>query len=186
MRGCGIEAWARLIYEAGRHAGEAVSFRAASVALEFALHSTRVQVSPLLRVSFPLVYAHLRSTESTPSILSFFSFHDWDRCKTARKDLARAFISSVWPPADLLRIADEVMEVESFSWILGNAPGGRDFLVHALDDPRCRSMCETRFLAKLRKQGRAALLRRRRPDVRPRQCEPELPTPFPQNFGALQ
>ncbi len=143
-----IEAWAKLIYEAGRHAGEAVSFRAASVALEFALRSTRVQVSPLLKASFPLVHAHLRSTKSTPSMLSFFSFQDWDRCKTARKDLARAFISSVWPPADLLRIADEVMEVESFSWILANAPGGRDFLAHAVADPSLPLHVRNAFLGR--------------------------------------
>ncbi len=143
-----IEAWARLISEADRHAGEAVSFRAASVALEFALHSTRVQVSALLRAAFPLVYAHLRSTESTPSMLDFFSFQDWDRCKTARKDLVRAFISSVWPPSDLLRIADEVMEVESFAGILGRVPGGRDFLAHALADPSLPLYVRNEFLGR--------------------------------------
>ena len=122
-----IGAWASLI-------SEATSLRAASVALEFALSSTNVQVSPLLRAAFPRVYEHLRSSETTPSMLSFFSFHDWDRCKTARKDLVRAFISSVWPPADLLRIAYEVMEVESFYWMLGKAPSGHEFLAQALAD----------------------------------------------------
>lgn len=130
-----ISAWAGLISEANRRTGDAISLRAASMALEFALSLTQVQVSPLLRVAFPRVYANLRSTKSTPSMLNFFSFQDWDRCKTARKDLARAFIGSVWPPSDLLRIADEVMEVESFSRMLGEVRGGTEFLAHALDDP---------------------------------------------------
>lgn len=143
-----ISAWAGLISDANRRAGEAISLRAASIALEFALSSTQVQVSPLLRVAFPRVYAHLRSTETTPSMLSFFSFHDWDRCKTSRKDLVRAFISSVWPPADLLRIADEVMEVESFSWILGKAPGGKEFLAHALADPSLPPYVRNAFLGR--------------------------------------
>ena len=111
------------------------------------MKSTSVQVSPVLRATFPRVYAHLRSSESTPSMLNFFSFQDWDRCKTARKDLVRAFISSVWPPSDLLRIADEVMEVESFSWILGKAPGGRNFLACALDDPSLPPYVRNAFLS---------------------------------------
>ncbi|MGF6721290.1 hypothetical protein P3T43_000631 [Paraburkholderia sp. GAS41] len=130
-----IGAWASLISEAILAAGEATSLRAASVALEFALSSTNVQVSPLLRVAFPRVYEHLRNSETASSMFSFFSFYDWDKCKIARKDLVSAFISSVWPPADLLRIADEVMEVESIHRILGKAPNGKEFLAQALADP---------------------------------------------------
>lgn len=53
----------------------------------------------------------------------------------AKSDLVRAFIKSVWPPADLLSIAVDVVEAESFSLILVMADSGRDYFIHALSDP---------------------------------------------------
>ena len=81
-------------------------------------------------------------------MMGFFSFHDWDRCKTARKDLVRAFLLSVWPPADLLKIADEVMEVDSFVWILSKSLAGRELLTRALADPTLPPYVRNEFEAR--------------------------------------
>jgi hypothetical protein len=141
-----IDVWAGLIVEAAQKSNEAESLQAASTALDFALRSTRVQVSGLLKVVFPTVYEQLRGTESTPSMFDFFSFHDWDKCKTARNDLVRAFINSVWPPVDLLMIAYEIKEVQSFSRILAAAQEGRKVLARALADPALPQYVRNAFL----------------------------------------
>lgn len=146
-----IVAWANLIAEAARQSNDGAHLRGASLALEFALRSTQVQVSPLVRAAFPRVYAELRSNERTPSMLDFFSFSDWDRCKTARKDLVQAFVHSVWPPVDLLVLADEVMEVESFSGLLSKMRSGRELLSRALADDTLPLHVRNAFVSRLEK-----------------------------------
>lgn len=96
-----IEAWATLISDAGsvNHGGQ---LRAASMVLSYALALTTRPVSPLIVVTFPIVYHELQEGREAPSFLSFFFFADWDRCKTARKDIVEAFLHSSWPAVDLI------------------------------------------------------------------------------------
>jgi hypothetical protein len=96
-----IEAWAALISDSGS-INRAAQLRAASAVLSFSLAFTSRPVSPLIVVAFPIVYRELQEGREAPSFLSFFFFTDWDRCKTARKDLVRAFLRSNWPPVDLV------------------------------------------------------------------------------------
>jgi hypothetical protein len=105
------DAWARLI-AAGPD--QSVRFRAASPSLTFALHQPRLPVSSLIVVSFPIVYAQLlRSKEEDERTIPAFIalpmsfFVDWDRAKSARRDLVEAYLASTWPPADLLLTAIE-------------------------------------------------------------------------------
>jgi GTPase-associated protein 1, N-terminal domain type 1 len=94
-----IRAWAALLADSGsnNHHGQ---LRAASNVLSFALSFPELDVSPLIVAAFPIVYNELKEGREAPSLLSFL-FTDWDRCKTARKDLVRAFIRSKWPATDL-------------------------------------------------------------------------------------
>lgn len=96
-----LEAWSDLLRDSGS-INKAGQLRAASNALSFALSNVRARVSPLVVSTFPIVDAELKTEREAPSLLTFF-FTDWDRCKTARKDLIRAFLRSNWPPSDLIR-----------------------------------------------------------------------------------
>jgi len=105
------DAWARLIASGP---DESVRFRAASPSLTFALHQPRLPVSSLIVVSFPIVYAQLlRSKEEDERTIPAFIalpmsfFVDWDRAKSARRNLVDAYLASNWPPADLLLTAIE-------------------------------------------------------------------------------
>jgi hypothetical protein len=72
--------------------------RAAGSALTFALSQTRLNVSPLVVASFPIVYRELKQDKQEPSILSIF-FPDWDRCKAIRKGDDEEF-----PPIELASV----------------------------------------------------------------------------------
>lgn len=104
--------WASLI-EASHSIAPEAHLRAAIEALSYALKQPRYPLSRLIIVSFPSVYRQLLGSkgesdfEFIPSILllplSFFT--DWDRAKSARKELVEAFLFSNWPPSDLLLTA---------------------------------------------------------------------------------
>ena len=53
-----------------------------------------------------------------------FGFSDWDKCKTARKDLVRAFLHSHCPPLDLVRIALATPDADRFLKRLLKEQGG--------------------------------------------------------------
>jgi hypothetical protein len=95
-----IRAWAALLSDS-RSENQAAQLMAASSTLSFALSNLHAPVSPLVVSAFPIVDAELKTEREAPSLLFFF-FTDWDRCKTARKDLIRAFFNSDWPPSDLI------------------------------------------------------------------------------------
>lgn len=126
------EAWARLIADAPY---DDVRFRGASPALSFALRHPNLPVSALIVASFPMVYAELlRSKEgddrSIPAFialpLSFFV--DWDRAKSARRELVDAYLDSIWPPADLLLIAMEAGIAHETLDRLAHSTRGRNYI----------------------------------------------------------
>ncbi|MFL6388859.1 MAG: hypothetical protein ACJ71U_15360 [Terriglobales bacterium] len=97
----GINSWSELIRDAGE-INPVGQMRAAGTALAFALTQLKKNVSPLVVVSFPLVYRELKQGKETPLLWAIF-FQDWDRCKAVRKELIESFIKSSWPPLDLLK-----------------------------------------------------------------------------------
>lgn len=82
-------------------------------ALSYALKHTRLALSALIVVTFPTVYRQLLASkgdsdfEFIPALLmlplKFFT--DWDRAKTARRELVDSFLDSSWPPANLIMAA---------------------------------------------------------------------------------
>jgi hypothetical protein len=48
---------------------------------------------------------------STAGETRFIFFIDWDRCKTARKDIVYAFVNSAWPPSDLIRAVEPTGDI---------------------------------------------------------------------------
>lgn len=122
-----IDSLARFIQYSGRVAG-AAQLRAASTALQYALNRRYLEVSSLVVACFPIVYEELRQSRSTPSFLSYFTFVDWDRCRSARNELVDAFLSAVWQPADLVATAVAVNELPEIVDILQQRRKGRDYI----------------------------------------------------------
>lgn len=104
--------WAELI-RLSRHISHQSHLSASTEALSYALKQTRWPLSALISATFPTVYKQLLASKREtdfdfiPALLmlplTFFS--EWDRAKTARHDLVDAFMSSSWPPADLILTA---------------------------------------------------------------------------------
>jgi hypothetical protein len=101
----GFEAWANLLNEALR-SGRSAGVRAAAVTLKFAFNHPTLNASPLVIVAFPVVYRAVSSPNYVYDVSGLFSFLDWDRAKVLRAQLVDSFLASVWPPSDLLVIAE--------------------------------------------------------------------------------
>jgi hypothetical protein len=99
-----VRSWAHLLADSGVINQRAQTQAAGSV-LSFALEERYKPVGPLIVVAFPIVYAELRAGNQMPGLLSFF-FPDWDRCKTARKNIVQAFLNSHWSTPDLVKAVE--------------------------------------------------------------------------------
>lgn len=67
----------------------------------FVRNERGVAASPIIAAAFPSVYRELQR-ESLPDYLYYvFPFVDWDRCKVARRELARSLLNSKWRPRDI-------------------------------------------------------------------------------------
>jgi len=74
---------------------------ASSKLLSYATDVKAEAASPIIAAAFPSVYRELQR-ESVPDFLTYvFMFVDWDRCKVARRELARSFLNSNWRPRDI-------------------------------------------------------------------------------------
>jgi hypothetical protein len=83
-------------------ATEGMFLTAAGRILPVLLRSISSPVSPLIAATFPSIYRELAKEDEGPDFLRFIPFMDWDRCKSARRELTDAFLKSkVWDPADL-------------------------------------------------------------------------------------
>ncbi len=122
----GITAWSQMLMDSGSVNVDS-QLKAASGALSFALKAKNRPVSPLIVATFPIVYNELKAGKETPSLLSFF-FTDWDRCKTARRDLVKAFMNSDWPPTDLVRAAIPTGDLETIVDTISNEGNGNRYL----------------------------------------------------------
>lgn len=129
-----IDSWAEFIRYSGEIAA-AAQLRAASTGLQYALQRKHLDVSSLIVICFPIVYEELRQDRSTPSFLSYFSFADWDRCRSARTELVDAFLGSVWPPSRLIETAIHADELPEFVDILARKKSGREYLGRMASDP---------------------------------------------------
>ena len=76
--------------------------RASGRLLPTLLRSRQAPVSPVIAATFPAVYHELAKEDDVPDLLRFIPFFDWDRCKSARRELVDAFLRSrTWSPGDL-------------------------------------------------------------------------------------
>ena len=120
-------ALARLIEtaaEVDRHTHENIC----STILPFAMAARQKPASPIILAAFPAVYDRLRKNSKDFGLMELFMFVDWDKCKTARKDLVRAFMTSVWPAVDLAIVAFRARELSRIVKRVLKEPGGSSYL----------------------------------------------------------
>jgi len=96
--------------------------------LPVAMAAVDQPASPLVIVTFPVVYMALKQDIDLFDIVRVFVFVDWDKCKVARKNLVRAFLRSKWPPIDLVRTAARTEDVDRIAKRLAKETGGGRFL----------------------------------------------------------
>ncbi len=90
--------------------------------------------SVLIVTIFPSVYEMLRKEDSGIKFSRLFSFTDWDKCKTARKDLVRSFLRSDWPPVDLVKTAYYAQDTRRILKDLLQESGGKEYLKRIKND----------------------------------------------------
>ncbi len=105
------EAVGRLLWDA-----EAIDMRGflrgSAKLLPFAMRERGRAASPIIASAFPSVYRELQQ-EGRPDFASFvFPFFDWDRSKTARRELAQALLTSKWRPRDIALAAARAGDAE--------------------------------------------------------------------------
>jgi hypothetical protein len=121
-----VLAWAHLLADSGV-VNQRAQVTAAGSVLSFAIEKRDEPVSPLIVAAFPIVYAELRTGNETPGLFSFF-FTDWDRCKTARKNIVHTFLNSSWPTTDLIRAVEPTGDLRQVLRRLLRERGGESFL----------------------------------------------------------
>ncbi|WP_146255425.1 hypothetical protein [Azospirillum sp. TSA6c] len=133
--------WASLIEESHSISPES-HLRAAIEALSYALKQPHYPLSKLIVVSFPTVYRRIVSARRESDLdfavslfLSAFTlFGDWDRGKTARKELVETFLSSDWPPSNLLLAALNAGIDQKILRRLSRIYGGNRYIEMIWDD----------------------------------------------------
>ncbi|WP_339070208.1 hypothetical protein WIN67_25720 [Pseudomonas idahonensis] len=107
------DACAKIMSDAGIKSRKTL-LTAAGMLMPSLLRSRRFPVSPIIVTLFPPLYKELASSSDVPDFLKFVPFLDWDRCKTARRELVSAFMSSSWRPGDLALIACRCSDITKF------------------------------------------------------------------------
>jgi hypothetical protein len=151
-----VLSWARLLADSGSVNPRAQKNAAGGI-LSFALEHRGRPVSQLIVVAFPIVYAELSIGNEPPLLFSFF-FEDWDRCKTARRDIVQAFLQSNWPPLDLIRAVEPTGDLDLvLTYLLADRSGSPFFtrLRHDVSNlpRRERAQIETAINKAIEKSG---------------------------------
>ena len=123
----GATALARLI-ETAAQLDRHTYVKICSTILPFAVAARQKPASPIIIAAFPTIYDGLRKDREKFGLKNFISFVDWDKCRIARKDLIRAFMTSKWPPVDLAIIAFRACELSKFLKRLLKEPDGPSYL----------------------------------------------------------
>jgi hypothetical protein len=127
------DACARLMFDA-ENTSRKTLIDAAGWVMPSLLLARRQPVSLMIAALFPMIYRELAKADAVPDLLKFVPFLDWDRCKTARRELVSAFISSSWKAGDLALTACRCGDVAKILKRVANSYGGEDYLVRMEND----------------------------------------------------
>ncbi len=128
------EACARLMFDAEKAACNTL-LSAAGRLMPSLLDARCQPVSLIVAALFPLLYHELAKADDGPDFLKFLPFVDWDRCKTARRELVEAFMSSpCWKPGDLALTAYRCDDTTKILKRVAKIAGGDKYLEHIEND----------------------------------------------------
>ena len=99
-----------------------------STIFPFAVEARQKPASPIIIATFPTIYNGLRKGSDNFRLMKLFIFTDWDKCKIARKNLVRAFVTSKWPPVDLAITAFHSRDLSRILKRLLKEPRGSSYL----------------------------------------------------------
>ena len=105
-----------------------------STIFPFAVNARQKPASPIIIATFPTIYEGLRKSSDNRRLkksfrlMEPFILTDWDKCKIARKNLVRAFVTSKWPPIDLAVTAFHSRELSKILKRLLKEPRGSTYL----------------------------------------------------------
>lgn len=121
------EACAKLMFDAEKTSRKTLLLAAGSL-MPSLLRSRHQPVSRMIAALFPLLYQELANSNDVPDLLKFVPFLDWDRCKTARRELVEAFMSSSWRAGDLALTAHRCNDVTKILEQAAKSYGGENYL----------------------------------------------------------
>ena len=99
-----------------------------STIFPFAVEARQKPASPIIIATFPTIYDGLRKGSDNFRLMKLFIFTGWDKCKIARKNLVRAFVTSKWPPVDLAITAFHSRDLSRILKRLLKEPRGSSYL----------------------------------------------------------
>jgi hypothetical protein len=127
------DACARLVLDAEKTSRKA-AVDAAGWLMPSLLSARDQPVSAIIAALFPLIYQELAKADDLPDLMKFVPFFDWDRCKTARRELVDAFISSSWRAGDLALTACRCGDVVKILKRVARSYGGEKYLAQIEND----------------------------------------------------
>ena len=127
------DACARLMFDAEKTSRSALVDAAGSL-LPSLLRARQQPVSLMIAALFPMAYRELATASDVPNLLSVFPFFDWDRCKTARRELVDAFMSSSWHAGDLALTAFRCGDADRILKRVIKSYGGEKYLERIEND----------------------------------------------------
>lgn len=127
------DACARLMFDAEKTSRKTL-LDAAGWLMPSLLRTRRQPVSLMIAALFPMIYRELAKANDVPDLLKLFPFFDWDRCKTARRELVDAFMSSSWHAGDLALTACRCGDVALILKRVAKSYGGEEYLARVEND----------------------------------------------------
>ena len=96
--------------------------------LPFAMAARDRPASAVVVASFPTVHNGLKGERESVGLMHLFMLAEWDRARTLRKELVRAYMTSDWPPEDLAIAGIKAKVLGRILKRVIKEPGGRGFL----------------------------------------------------------
>ncbi|WP_167759779.1 GAP1-N1 domain-containing protein [Massilia horti] len=127
------DACARLMFDAEKTSLMAL-VNAAGWLMPSLLRARRQPVSLMIAALFPIIYREMAKADDVSDYLRYVPFLDWDRCKTARRELVDAFMSSSWKAGDLALTAYRCGDVAKILSRVAWSYGGEKYLARIEND----------------------------------------------------
>lgn len=120
-------------------------------ALNYSINHLDLPLSKVVVESFPVVYNHTLTKDSSLSWLRPLSylFSDWDKGKELRRQIVQSFLKSEWPPEDLALAMPDKQTLRKIFKRLHRRSGGDRFITRMLTglekhkDPKATKMYRT-------------------------------------------